>query len=286
MKRRFTRWLVAGVALTLLAAACTFGAEDTGDGGATAAPDEPVTLRVWSLQSPSYKRAFKDLEAGFEDANPNVDVEVEFFDYDTYIQTLQTSLPSGSGPDVAQLFGTWVCSYADTLTPVPSDLMSLEDARADFYEAPIDGFTCDEELYGFPQEFNIEYGATLVNTEIAAAASVDPTAGWATWDEFMADAKAMTETRDGTITRAGYHFTAGDGLAFTFYSLILQAGGQFLADDGQSFTIDTPEAREAVALMQSIVDEGITDPTLFNDTENWVGDCYFEELCAMGLVGP
>ena len=96
----------------------------------------------------------------------------------------------------------------------------------------------------------------------------------------------MTETKDGTITRAGYHFTAGDGLPFTFYSLILQAGGQFLADDGQSFTIDTPEAREAIALMQSIVDDGITDPTLFNDTENWVGDCYFEELCAMGLVGP
>ncbi|MGH2631746.1 MAG: extracellular solute-binding protein [Actinomycetota bacterium] len=286
MKRRFTRWLMAGVALTLLAAACTFGAEDTGGGGATAAPDEPVTLKVWSLQSPSYKRAFKDLEAGFEEANPNVDVKVEFFDYDTYIQTLQTSLPSGSGADVVQLFGTWVCSYADTLTPVPTDLMSLEDARAAFYEAPIDGFTCDEALYGFPQEFNIEYGATLVNTEIAAAAGVDPTAGWATWDEFRADAKAMTETKDGTITRAGYHFTAGDGLPFTFYSLILQAGGQFLADDGQSFTIDTPEAREAIALMQSIVDDGITDPTLFNDTENWVGDCYFEELCAMGLVGP
>ena len=286
MKRRFPRWLAAWVALMLLGTACTFGAEDTGSGGGTAAPDEPVTLRVWSLQSPSYKRGFKDLEAGFESANPNVDVRVEFFDYDTYIQTLQTSLPAGSGADVIQLFGTWVCSYADTLTPVPSDVMSLDTARADFYGAPIDGFTCDETLYGFPQEFNIEYGATLVNTEIATAAGVDPAAGWESWDEFRADAKAMTETKDGTITRAGYHFTAGDGLPFTFYSLILQAGGQFLADDGRSFTIDTPEAREAVALMQSIVDEGITDPTLFNDTENWVGDCYFEQVCSMGLVGP
>ena len=143
-----------------------------------------------------------------------------------------------------------MCSYADTLTPVPRPDVARGRSRADFFEAPIGGFTCDEELYGFPQEFNIEYGATLVNTEIAAAADVDPTAGWATWDEFKADAKAMTETRDGTITRAGYHFTAGDGLAYTFFSLILQAGGQFLADDGQSFTIDTPEAREAVALMQ------------------------------------
>jgi hypothetical protein len=35
----------------LLGAACTFGAEDTGEAG-HAAPDEPAT-RVWSLQSPS-----------------------------------------------------------------------------------------------------------------------------------------------------------------------------------------------------------------------------------------
>ena len=41
MKRRFTRWLVAGVALTLLAAACTFGAEDTGDGEAPPPPMSP-----------------------------------------------------------------------------------------------------------------------------------------------------------------------------------------------------------------------------------------------------
>ena len=39
-------------------------------------------------------------------------------------------------------------------------------------------------------------------------------------------------------------------------------------------------------LMKSFVDEEIVDPTLFTDTTNWVGDCYFTELCAMGLVGP
>jgi ABC-type glycerol-3-phosphate transport system substrate-binding protein len=36
----------------------------------------------------------------------------------------------------------------------------------------------------------------------------------------------------------------------------------------------------------AMVDAGIVDPTLFNDTNNWVGDCYFEGNCAMGLIGP
>ncbi len=287
MRRRFMRWLAVGVALLLLGSACTFGSEDSGgDAGGTAAPDEPVTLRVWTHQNKSFNQGLKDLAAAFESENPNVTLEFETFDYDSYIQTLQTALPAGTEADILQMFGTWTCSYADNLAPVPSDISTVADAQSAFFEAPIGGYICDDTLYGFPQEFNIEYGATLVNTALAEAADVDTSAGWATWDEFKADAKAMTETRDDVITRAGYHFTAADGLVYSFFSLILQGGGQFLADDGASFTIDTPEAREAIALMQSMVDEGIIDPELFNDTANWVGDCYFEEACAMGLVGP
>ena len=58
---------------------------------------------------------------------------------------------------------------------------------------------------------------------------------------FIADAKAMTVTEDGNITRAGYHFTTNDGISYTFLSLILQNGGSYLSDDG-TFTFQTPEA--------------------------------------------
>jgi len=34
------------------------------------------------------------------------------------------------------------------------------------------------------------------------------------------------------------------------------------------------------------VDEGLVDPVLFTDEENWVGDSFFAETSAMGLVGP
>jgi multiple sugar transport system substrate-binding protein len=38
--------------------------------------------------------------------------------------------------------------------------------------------------------------------------------------------------------------------------------------------------------MKRFVDEGLVDPVLFNDEENWVGDSFFEETSAIGLVGP
>ncbi len=284
--RTTARWLAMAATVSLVAAACTFGTEESTPAATGGSGGEPVTLRVWTHQNKSFNQALKDLAASYSEEHPEVTFEFETFDYDSYIQTLQTSLPAGTEADILQMFGTWTCSYAPNLAPVPADVSSLEDAQAEFFEAPIGGYTCDNQLYGFPQEFNIEYGATLVNTAIAADAGVDTTAGWATWDEFTQDAVAMTQTQDGAITRAGYNFTSADALPYTFFSLILQGGGRFLSEDGTAFTINTPEGEAALTQMQSLVDAGVVDPETYNDEVNWVGDCYFEEACSMGLVGP
>jgi len=281
-----TRLLALAAASALLAAACTFGTDEGGDGGGgDGTATGPVTLRVWTHQNRSFNRGLAELADAYTQDHPEVTLEFETFDYDTYIQTLQTALPAGTEADILQMFGTWTCSYADNLATVPEEVATVAEAEELFFAAPIGGYVCDDALYGFPQEFNIEYGATLVNTAIASQAGVG-TEGWSSWDAFRDDAKAMTTIQDGAITRAGYHFTAADGLSYSFFSLILQAGGQFLSEDGTTFTIDTPEGRQAIDLLMSFVEADVIDPVLFNDEENWVGDCYFEEVCAMGLVGP
>lgn len=287
MKPRGTaRWVALAFVLGLLAAACTFGEQAQPDGGGGGGGEgEPVVLRMWAHRSKSFNKALREAAAAYSAEHPNVTIELETFDYDTYVQTLQTSLPAGTEADILHMFGTWTCTYADFLAPVPETVISLDQAREVFFEGPLGGYVCDDTLYGLPQESNVEYGAVLVNTAMAEEAGVTLD-GWETWDEFIADARAMTKVEDGVITRAGYHFTAGDGLAHSFLSLIVQAGGSYLNEDGTAFTIDTPEGERALSLLKSIVDAGVIDPVLFNDESNWVGDCYFTELCAMGLVGP
>jgi multiple sugar transport system substrate-binding protein len=219
--------------------------------------------------------------------NPNVTINFETFDYDTYIQTLQTALPAGTEADILQMFGSWVCSYVEggNLAEVPSGVLTVDEAEAQVFAAQLAGYACDDKLYGVPQEFNIEYGAALVNTQIAADAGLtNITDGWSSWDDFIADVKQLAEVKDGVMTRAGYNFTGSDGTSYTFYSLILQNGGQYLTDDG--FSVNTPEGMKALELMKKFVDEGLLDPVLFNDEENWVGDSFFEETSATGLVGP
>ena len=257
------------------------------DTSQTAATDEAVTIRLWTHQNDAFNSGYQSLADAYMAENSNVTIELETFDYDTYIQTLQTALPAGTEADIMQMFGSWVCSYAEggNLAAVPEDVITLADAQAAIFPAQIGGYTCDGQLYGLPQEFNIEYGAVLVNTQLAEELGLtDITAGWGSWDEFIADAQALTGVQDGIITRAGYNFTGSDGMSATFYSLILQNGGEYLTDDG--FSVNTDAGRAALELMQRFVDEGLVDPVLFNDESNWVGDSYFDGSSAIGLVGP
>jgi len=245
-----------------------------------------TTLRVWTHQNNSFNAGLEQIAEDYKKEHPDVKIVFESFDYDTYIQTLQTAIPAKTEADILQMFGTWTCSYADNLAEAPKEIISVENAREKFFNAPINGYICNNRVMGLPQEFNIEYGAALVNTVMADEAAVDLSKGWASWDELIADAKAMTLSVDGNVLVSGFNYTSGDSLGYSFLSLIKQFGGDYLNKDKTAFTINTVEGKKALDLMQRFVTEGIIDPVLFNDESNWVGDCMFEEACAMGIVGP
>jgi len=276
------------VLIALLLSACGGGAEPT----QPASGEEPeavdaITLRVWTHQNDSFNAGYEALAADYMQAHPDIEIVFETFDYDTYIQTLQTALPAGTEADILQMFGSWVCSYVEggNLAETPASVLSMADAKAKILGAPIGGYICDDKLYGMPQEFNIEYGAVLFNTKIAKeVGATNYLDGWDTWDEVIEDGQKMAVVQDGVMTRAGLNFTGSDGIATMFHSLYLQYGGEYLQDG--VYTVNTAEGAKTLELMQRLVDEGLVDPVLFNDEENWVGDSYFAETSAMGLVGP
>ncbi len=258
---------------------------------------EAVTIRVWTHRNDAFNAGLEALAETYMQAHPEVTINFETFEYATYIQTLQTAMPAGTEADIVQMFGTWTCGYANggRLALLPADVLSVEEAEALFFEAPLGGYNCPDEdgepaLYGLPQEFNIEYGAVLVNTEIAEAMGVtlpDPLEGWATWDDLIADTALLTEGDLDFMTRAGFHFTSGDAIPFMFYSLIAQQGGQFYDEATGTFSIDTEEGRAALELMVSMVqDHNLVSPELFGDEVNWIGDAFFTDQAATGLIGP
>ena len=73
------------------------------------------------------------------DENPDAEIKFETFDYDSYIQTLQTALPAGNEADVLQMFGSWVCSatLSSNLSTVPDKTMSLVFGREELLRGSV-----------------------------------------------------------------------------------------------------------------------------------------------------
>ncbi len=274
------------VALMLLVvfvlAACTpqAAAPDSANAG------DKVEVRFWMHQNPAFEASYKALADAYTAAHPDVTITIETFDYDTYIQTLQTALPAGEEADIMQMFGSWVCSYSDRLDSVPGDVLSMDQANEIFYAASIGGFTCGGELKGVPQEFNIEYGGVLVNKAMFDAAGVAYPPAWATLDDMAADAAMLTKYDDADVmVQAGLDFLGGDTLPFMFMAGILQRGGDYWNADQTAFTFNTPEAKETLEWMNSLVAEHkVVDSTLF--ASDLVVDDFFGGRSAMSYIGP
>jgi multiple sugar transport system substrate-binding protein len=271
------------VVASLLLAAC--------GGSVTEAPasNEPIEIRVWGHQAPAFNEANQKMFDDFMAANPNVTIKYETFPWDVFIQTIQTSLPAGNTADVILIPGGYTCRYASggQLLEVPADVMTVDTAKGIFFDAPLGGQTCDGKLYGFPAEYNLEYGGAYVNPALFEAAGIAYPPAWDNWDAVVADAKKMTVLgSDGVMTTAGMHYTNSDQLFTYFLAGILEQGGNYFAEDGRHFNFNSPEAVAAIQkLMDMAQKDDIVDPIIFNQDSEWVGESFAQGHNAIGVLG-
>ncbi len=273
------------VVLSLLLAACGGPAAPA----ATEAPAAPVEIRVWGHQAPAFNEADQKIFDAFMKENPNVTIKYETFPWDVFIQTIQTSLPAGNTADVILIPGGYTCRYASggQLLEVPADVMTLDQAKEIFYAAPLGGQTCDGKLYGFPAEYNLEYGGAYVNPALFTEAGLTYPPAWKTWDDVVADATKLTKVgSDGVMTTAGLHYTNSDQLITYFLAGIMEQGANYFAEDGKHFVFNSPEA---VATIQKLMDmaqqDKIVDPIIFNQDSEWVGESFAQGHTAIGVLG-
>jgi multiple sugar transport system substrate-binding protein len=254
--------------------------------GGAGSKNEKKVVRMWVHTNNSFIAGYNALIDAYEAAHPDVDIQLENFDYDLYLQTLQTAMPTGEEADIIQLFGTWTSQYYERLAPVPASVMTIDEAKQTFYAAPIGGFIVNDVLYGMPQEFNCEYGGVLVNQTKYEAAGLTYPPQWKSMDDVVADAMVMTQKdSSGMMSTTGFHFTNADPIAFSFLAGILQRGGDYWNADHTGFTFNTPEAHAQVQWMLDAVNAGVVDPLVFNDGTNPVIDSFFQGKAAIGYIG-
>jgi len=264
-----TKALVLFATLALLALA--FG---------TVSAQDPVTLRVWTGGSAGPETDFKQSQFdAFEEANPNVDLEVLIApDYDTQITA---AFAAGDYPDVFTVGQGNFPSYVDSGLLMPAgDRITDQD---DIYPGLLAAFTdADGNSYCVPKDFSTL--AIYYNKDQFAAAGVaEPTADW-TWEDMYAAAEAITNaditTEDGTDV-VGFSAAADPDRWLAF----LQANGASFMNDAGEITIDSPEAIAALDYYNSFVANGFGDVPGDLGGAGWNGEAFGRGYAAMTLEG-
>ena len=248
-----------------------------------------VTLRLWSHSNPAFVQANENMIQKWQEVKPEVEIKYEYFPYDEFIQTIQTSMAAKTEADVIEMFGSWVQSYAKggTLAEAPEDIVNLSQARDLFYAAPLDGYVWEGKLYGLPNEYNLENGGVLVNKRMFEEAQLKYPPEWKSWEELVEDAKKLVKMDGDVMTVAGFHYITGDGLGFLYWEGVLERGGDYFAEDKIHLNFLSPQAEATVQwLVDMAVKDKVVDPFTFNPNSNWVGDAFFQSLVAIGYIGP
>jgi ABC-type glycerol-3-phosphate transport system substrate-binding protein len=240
-------------ALALSLTACS---SDDDGGSADASADGKTTLRVVSLLPGSEQAAIDAFNAQvdeFEDANPDIDVVPE--EYEWKATTFAAQLAGGTLPDVFEI------PFTDSQTLIANGQLADMDAQfhtlpyADkFNPAILDvGTGEDGKVYAIPAK-NV-YGVGLhYNRALFESAGLDPDQPPTTWDQVAEYAKKIADANPGV---AGYmqmsqNNTGGWQLTVQTYA----RGGriQEVSADGSTATstINNPATVEALQWLQKM----------------------------------
>ena len=158
---------------------------------------EKVKIVWWGLWEDA--RVIEPIIADFERENPTIDVEYSKQDPKQYRERLATRINLGTGPDIFRFHNTWYPMLSDVLLPLPSDVITQEDFKKNYYPVMQTDLVHNGGIYGIP--LGADTISLFVNTELLDAAGVDvPT----TWEDFVIAAKKLTvKDETGTIKTAG-----------------------------------------------------------------------------------
>jgi multiple sugar transport system substrate-binding protein len=224
-------------------------------------------LTIWMHENAAFVDGLETTIEKYEAQNPNLTIKLQRFPYDAFIQKLKTAFVAGTSPDMVQMFGTWVPEYSRNgfLHPAPEGIID----RDDFFDAALGAYLLDGELYGVPQEFNLENGGVLAYPDKFKAAEIPYPPQ--TYNELVEAAKELVVYDDnGNLLVRGFDFISTDNIMFTFLSFILQQDASYWADDGVHFNFTSAEAVKAMIEMKNLVVKyHVTD---FSQIEKSLGD--------------
>ncbi|GIP33425.1 ABC transporter substrate-binding protein [Paenibacillus sp. J2TS4] len=260
MKRAAHQLVIAIMILSLALAGCSAKNPQDGNKGASESggTNEVVQLKYWVPFSGSDGEFMENMVKAFNESQSEIKVEFMNNNWDNYYPKLLSSLVSKSAPDVA------VAHVSHLAELMPTNMIeSIDDLAADagldwstYAKNQENAVVRDGKHYAIPLDthavimyYNKKYlgEAGLLNED--GSIKMEPGAEGFT---------EMLRTLKQNLPNDVSPMIVGSNNVFTYwiwYALVQQQGGTYFKD-GQP-TIDTPEGKQAMELMQTWLKEGL-----------------------------
>ena len=253
----------AAVAALFLSTACSNSSSSNrssnpGSTGASANSNSPVTLTVWAMGDEGDKLGNSDVIQQFQQANPNIKVNVTAIPWNVAHDKLITAVAGKQTPDITQLGTTWAGEFSklNAIDDVPSSI-----DQSSFYKAAIDAGTYNGKLVGVP--WYVDTRVLYYRTDLAQQSGI--TQAPQTWD----DLNKLAQAYHNNGAKYGISLQSNDWQEYVTF--LYSAGGDIMQNN--QFTLDSPAAVKALTEYASFFQQNLTpqtEPQGFDVTQSFV----------------
>lgn len=207
------------------------------------------TIRIWAWGDLKTKQAMEKMTEDFTAQYPDIKVEVEVYDFDSYMRKMPVAIASGTAPDVLSTsnenngFASYAAmgAFADLKPFIEKDKRFM---LSDYTKAALDAFTVDGKLVCLPEGANTPV-VLYYNKDLFDEAGVSyPNENW-TFADLEAAAKKLTK-RDSSGKTVQYGYFDDQIVWFNLLPWIWQNGGDLFSKDLTKFIGDETKAREVL----------------------------------------
>lgn len=240
-----------------------------------------AAIKFLAMEYDTHTRPFmNDLETQFEQAHPNIDLQIEIIDWNMGRDKLSTLVSANNAPDLANIATLWLPEYVDLGVVEPLDEYLTPAFRERFVPITLHGAEYEGKLYGLP--IAVSARALYYNKTLLAKAGGKPPANW---DELVEIARKCTDPAKG-IYGFGEQGAKVETDVYWYYFLWAN-GGEILSEDQSRAVFNSPAGVEALQFVCDLVQkEKVTEPNpTAYDREN-LQDLFKSGKLAMMITGP
>lgn len=244
MKKRMAT-IVLSCMLLAVVSACGGGSVGGGGGGGETANQEKAKSKegktVVTMSLPVGSNDFyKVAEKKFEEKYPDIDLQIQTYDYEKYVKTMNTALLSGKGSDILEVGSLPVGKYVNkNLLLNMNDLFEQDNTlpKSDLHMNILEASKVDGGLYALPATFSLR--AFVGDRDLLGKSGTKfDDKSW-TWEQFKEVSKKLLQ--EGGATNKNLHYAmANEDPQVVFQELFVDSFSDFVDRASQKAKFDTP----------------------------------------------